>query len=53
MTICKRRKFDTIYEINKLWGNLRYNMDLSNSGGYIYDTITLKPDIINSFDIIF
>lgn len=53
MTDCKGREFDTIYEINKLWGNLRYNMSLSNSGGYIYDTITLKSDIINSFDIIF
>ena len=53
MTDCKGRKIDTIYEINKLWGNLRYYMSQSNSGGIIYDTITLKPDIINSFDIIF
>jgi hypothetical protein len=56
MTICKGRKFDTIYEINALWGNCTYYTQVLNPGGFTHihqDTITLKPDIINSFDIIF
>jgi len=55
MTICKGRKFDTIYEINELWGNSTYYTQRLNSGGYTLnqETITLNPDIINYFDITF
>jgi hypothetical protein len=55
MTICKGRKFDTIYEINGLWGNSTYYTEGSNSGGFVLkkDIITLKPDTINYLDITF
>ena len=57
-TVCKARKLDSIYEISMLWGNGKYIVQVLKPGGSTFsppveDTVTLKPDTINYFDITF
>jgi len=56
--VCNKRKLDSTYMINNLFGNFEYVIQVLKPGGQPYSTIieyrvTPTPDIINSFDISF
>jgi len=54
--LCAGRDFDTIFVVKKLWGNIDY--EIGGGGSYpskpLFDySLTLKPDTITHFDVLF